>query len=145
MQRIGIVRSVGGKIAELHCQTFKGQKVITGHCGSHHYAGAKPGEGDVFRLEGFPGDGTANTGLFRFQNGPGSIQQRGHQLCASLRLQAVVAQGNGGGAKFILVNQLFKYLKSWIRLTLITGTFTVVEVLSANLTQTFAIVPAKIL
>ena len=29
MQRIGIVRSVGGKIAEPHCQTFKGQKVIT--------------------------------------------------------------------------------------------------------------------
>ena len=103
MQRIGIVRSVGGKIAEPHCQTFKGQKVITGHCGSHHYAGAKPGEGDVFRLEGFPGDGTANTGLFRFQNGPGSIQQRGHQLCASLRLQAVVAQGNGGGAVTVAV------------------------------------------
>ena len=103
MQRIGIVRSVGGKIAEPHCQTFKGQKVITGHCGSHHYAGAKPGEGDGFRPEGFPGDGTANTGLFRFQNGPGSIQQRGHQHCASLRLQAVVAQGNGGGAVTVAV------------------------------------------
>ena len=106
MQRIGIVRSIGGKIAESHCQTFKGQKVITGHCGSHHYAGAKLGEGDGFRLEGFPGDGTANTGLFRFQNGPVSIQQCGHQHCASLRLQGVVAQGNGCGAVTVAVVSL---------------------------------------